>query len=190
MMFHEEYEKVLAKIDYVNSNTTLDDSEKVNIINSIILTFRKKQRDIEKPTLKSIVAQFYIISPDSMNILTRAETIRHARQVAMWAYYNYSSKSLGSIGLEFYNGKHVYDHSTVLHAVKKVEDILSVDKQFRMEIDHLTQHIEKYYSKYERKSKLKNEKTRNLSDFEGDSHEHSSSNRNENLQTSLALAIN
>lgn len=182
------YEKVLSKIDYINSNTTLDDSEKVLVINDIILEFRKKQRFSERPSIKSIVADFYVISPSVMDSITRTESIRQARQVAMWAYYYYSPKSLNSIGLEFYNGKHVFDHATVLHATKKVDEVRSVDRRFQTELDHLVQHIEIYYAKYERK-KVKDEKTRNLSNDEINVDFHSTTGGNKNLQTNLALAI-
>lgn len=182
------YEKVLSKIDYINSNATLDDSEKVLVINDIILEFRKNQRFSERPSIKSIVADFYVMSPSIMDSVTRTESIRQARQVAMWAYYYYSSKSLSSIGLEFYNGKHVFDHATVLHATKKVDEVRSVDKRFQTELNHLIQHVEIYYTKYERK-KLKDEKTRNVSNDEINVDCDFTTRGNKNVQTSVSCTI-
>ena len=56
-----------------------------------------------------------------------------ARQVAMYFSKDYTNHSLKSIGYHF-GGR---DHSTVIHAVQSVNDMLDTDAKFRYAVDEL-----------------------------------------------------
>ncbi|MDB4221282.1 chromosomal replication initiator protein DnaA [Amylibacter sp.] len=68
----------------------------------------------------------------------RTRSIARPRQVAMYLSKKLTSKSLPEIGRRF--GKR--DHTTVIHAVKKIEELQSVDNQIAKDIEVLRRILE------------------------------------------------
>ena len=68
----------------------------------------------------------------------RTRSIARPRQVAMYLSKKLTSKSLPEIGRRF--GKR--DHTTVIHAVKKIEELQSIDSQIAKDIEILRRMLE------------------------------------------------
>ena len=72
------------------------------------------------------VARYYNIRQSEMHSKRRARGIVRPRQVAMYLAKDLTNHSYPQIGSRF-GGR---DHTTVMHAVRKVEDLIAEDKQF------------------------------------------------------------
>ena len=68
----------------------------------------------------------------------RARVVARPRQIAMFLSKNLTSKSLPEIGRKF-GGR---DHTTVIHAVKKIEELKLVDVQVADEVEILRRTLE------------------------------------------------
>lgn len=68
----------------------------------------------------------------------RTRSIARPRQMAMYLAKQLTSKSLPEIGRRF--GKR--DHTTVIHAVKKIEELKAVDSQMAKDLEHLRRILE------------------------------------------------
>jgi chromosomal replication initiation ATPase DnaA len=151
MISVKEYGELLTEIDEIAENNLMDSYIKVGHIQRVIRNFRKKHVALVLPSIKEIVANAYGLTPESLDIETRAKIIKEARHMAMWFYHHYTKKTLNSIGIEFSDGRHKYSHCTVLYVIGKIDDLCSVDKTLRLEREEITKDIEVYYKKVERK---------------------------------------
>ncbi|WPR75731.1 chromosomal replication initiator protein DnaA [Algoriphagus sp. NG3] len=77
--------------------------------------------------IQKTVAEYYGIALDDLKAKTRKKEIVAARQVAMYFCKEFTNHSLKSIGYHF-GGR---DHSTVIHAVQTVNDMMETDTSFR-----------------------------------------------------------
>ena len=77
------------------------------------------------------------IQEDKLRAKDRKKEIAVARQIAMYLSKRLTNSSLKTIGLHF-GGR---DHSTVIHAVKIVEDKLAKDAAFKDLIDKISQQV-------------------------------------------------
>ncbi len=121
----------------------------ISLIANASLTKREIDLELAKHTLRNIVrdidgevgidyiqktvSDFFKVSQDDMKAKTRKKEIVIARQVAMFFSKDYTNHSLKSIGYHF-GGR---DHSTVIHAVQSVNDMIDTDSKFRYSIDEL-----------------------------------------------------
>jgi chromosomal replication initiator protein len=92
-------------------------------------------RQVLKPVLHNVekrvsidavmraVAERYDLQPSQLKQQTNAHEISRPRQVAMYLVKEITSASLPEIGRHF-GGKH---HTTVLHSIRKVEEIRQSD---------------------------------------------------------------
>ena len=79
------------------------------------------------------VAEFFSLSVNELKSKSRHKNVIVPRQVAMYLSRKLTTHSLPEIGAAF-GGK---DHTTILHAVKKVEEILPKDEQIRKIVETL-----------------------------------------------------
>ena len=68
----------------------------------------------------------------------RARAVARPRQVAMYLAKQLTSRSLPEIGRKF-GGR---DHTTVMHAVRKIEDLRASDQSFSEDIELLRRMLE------------------------------------------------
>jgi chromosomal replication initiator protein len=73
------------------------------------------------------------VKPHDLRSRTRTKAVAFPRQVAMYVARQLTSDSFADIGKSF-GGK---DHTTVLHAVNKIEALLQEDPKFRKTLDHI-----------------------------------------------------
>jgi chromosomal replication initiator protein len=87
--------------------------------------------------LHKIVTEHFNVSLESIKSKTRKKEIVIARQVAMYLAKQYTKHSLKSIG-EFCGGR---DHSTVIHAIQAVNDMLDTEQQFRASLEEIKRKV-------------------------------------------------
>lgn len=83
--------------------------------------------------IQKTVSEYFHLSQDDLKDKTRKKEIVIARQIAMYFSKEYTNHSLKSIGYHF-GGR---DHSTVIHAVQAVNDMIDVDAHFRGTLEDL-----------------------------------------------------
>ncbi len=76
--------------------------------------------------VKAAVLEHFRLPPNSMLVGRRTHVWVRARQLAMYLCREMTSKSLAEIGRNFGGS----DHSTVLHACRRVEDFIAKDSEF------------------------------------------------------------
>jgi hypothetical protein len=79
------------------------------------------RRRIQAREIVAIVARVYDIPVLDIKSARRTANVVRPRQEAMWLCRNFTLLSLPEIGRQF-GGR---DHTTVLHAIKKIEDLIS-----------------------------------------------------------------
>lgn len=121
--------KVIAHSTLVGREVTLENTQ--DILRDLL---RSNERIINIEEIQKRVASRYNIKVSEMSSARRSRSIARPRQIAMYLSKKLTSKSLADIGANF--GKK--DHTTVMHAVKKVEVLMLEDADFREEITLLT----------------------------------------------------
>jgi chromosomal replication initiator protein len=93
--------------------------------------------NITPETITEKTAEEFKITINQIKGQSRTKTQTQARQVAMYLMRKHLGLSLKEIGLYF--GKK--DHTTVLHAIKKVEDMRTLDQEFASLLNRITMRI-------------------------------------------------
>ena len=87
--------------------------------------------------LQKAVAEYYQVPLEQLKSKSRKREIVMARQTAMYLSKQYTHHSLKSIG-HYFGGR---DHTTVIHAVQTINDLLDTDTPFRRSFEGLQQKI-------------------------------------------------
>lgn len=82
--------------------------------------------EVNMDYIQKFVQNYFDISIELMKAKTRKREVVVARQVAMYLAKDFTNMSLKSIGAHF-GGR---DHSTVIHAITTVNDMMDTDQQF------------------------------------------------------------
>jgi len=125
--------KLFAYHDLVHEELTLDLAKKA--LKDIISI--KNVPDISIDMIQKKVANAFSISYSDMKSKKRAKNIALPRQIAMYLARTLTEFSTTEIGNEF-GGK---DHSTVIHAIGKIEKKYKDDEPFRVKIDRIIKDI-------------------------------------------------
>lgn len=83
--------------------------------------------------IQKTCSDYFGIKLDDLKAKTRKKEIVSARQVAMYFCKEFTNHSLKSIGYHF-GGR---DHSTVIHAVQTVNDLMETDNSFKNAVNDL-----------------------------------------------------
>jgi len=94
---------------------------------------RASERRITIDEIQKKVAEHYNIRLSDMHSARRARQVARPRQVAMYLAKQLTPRSLPEIGRKF-GGR---DHTTVIHAVRKIEELSAYDPSFREDVDLL-----------------------------------------------------
>jgi chromosomal replication initiator protein len=103
-----------------------------SILNNIVNHF-DKVLDIDK--IQKSVSHYFSVTVDDLKDKTRKKEVATARQVAMYFAKEYTDYSLKQIG-HYFGGR---DHSTVIHAVQSVQNLIDTDNTFRKNVEELKQ---------------------------------------------------
>ena len=88
--------------------------------------------DIQKAT-----AEHFGLKPADLISPCRARAVARPRQAAMWLVKQFTTRSLPDIGNRF-GGR---DHTTVLHAVRRIEELRVTDAQLARDLEILTRKL-------------------------------------------------
>jgi chromosomal replication initiator protein len=102
--------------------------EAKNILTSIIGI---KKRVTSAKKVAELVAEFYNITLEDLIKQSRKKEFVKPRQIAMYIIRKQLDSSFPSIG-DFFGGR---DHTTVMHAVEKMEGLLQEKPEFKQEVD-------------------------------------------------------
>lgn len=120
--------RVHAYTKFTGKLITLDGVQ--NLLKDLI---KSHEYQISIDEIQRRVSEFYNIKLTEMLSDKRQKRISTPRQVAMYLCKQLTTKSLPEIGRKF-SGK---DHTTVLHAIRKIEDLRTKDLDFAKDINTL-----------------------------------------------------
>ncbi len=90
-----------------------------------------KKKGVTVKKIVSLVAEFYNVTGEDLIKQSRRQEFVKPRQIAMFLARQELSSSFPSIG-EFFGGR---DHTTVMHAVEKIQNMLTEKESFKQEVD-------------------------------------------------------
>ena len=99
---------------------------------------RASERRVSIEEIQKRVAEHFNIKVSDMHSARRARAVARPRQVAMYLSKQLTSRSLPEIGRKF-GGR---DHTTVMHAVRKIEELQTGDPQMADDIELLRRMLE------------------------------------------------
>lgn len=107
-----------------------------NILKDIIV---EQSKEITIETIQKMVANHFQIKTSDLKSPKRLKTLVLPRQIAMYICRKLTSASYPEIGAKF-GGK---DHSTVIHAIKKIDKNMADDFQLRSTIDKFMNNLKR-----------------------------------------------
>jgi chromosomal replication initiator protein len=125
--------RIVAHSELVGRAITLESTQEV--LHDLL---RANDRRVTIDEIQKKVAEHYNIRLADMHSARRARAVARPRQVAMYLAKQLTSRSLPEIGRKF-GGR---DHTTVMHAVKKVEELRGSDPTFAEDIELLRRMLE------------------------------------------------
>jgi len=120
--------RVVAHATLVGGSVTLESTQEV--LHDIL---RANDRRITIEDIQKKVAAHFNIKVSDMHSARRSVAIARPRQIAMYLAKKLTTKSLPEIGRKF-GGK---DHTTVMHAVKRIDELARADKEFADDVELL-----------------------------------------------------
>jgi len=97
-----------------------------------------EDREISVENIKQLVAKHFNVPVEKLHSKTRLREVVMARQLSMYLAKNYTNSSLKAIGDSF-GGR---DHSTVIHSLKTVQDIMDTDILFKDKVNALVKKVQ------------------------------------------------
>jgi len=94
---------------------------------------REIQADVSVDFIQKTVAEYFKVDVEAMKGKAKKREIVIPRQVAMYFCKRYTQLTLALIG-ENFGGR---DHSTVIHALESVEDMMKTDAHFKASVEEL-----------------------------------------------------
>jgi len=98
---------------------------------------RHEERAVTIDTIQRLVAEYYQLKLAELKSRNNAKSVAMPRQVAMYLCKSLTNSSLPEIGKSF-GGKH---HSTVIHSIRKVEELRKKDAVFNNLIHTLSESL-------------------------------------------------
>ncbi|MAP96453.1 MAG: chromosomal replication initiator protein DnaA [Ponticaulis sp.] len=123
---------VFTATTFIGNPVTLDD---------VSAAVRRQLGDLKPPTIdqvKRAACQVFEITKTDLESARRSRSVAYPRQIAMFLCRKLTTRSLPQIGRFFGNR----DHTTVLYAVRKLEDLVKSDAALRDDIERVERAIE------------------------------------------------
>ncbi len=125
--------RIVAHAQLVGREITVEVAEEV-----LPDLLRKAARRVAIDEIQKRVAEHYNIKLVDMHSARRARAVARPRQVAMYLCKLMTQRSLPEIGKKF-GGR---DHTTVIHAVRRIEELRAIDKTLAEDLDILKRILE------------------------------------------------
>jgi chromosomal replication initiator protein len=92
------------------------------------INYNNKSVNVE--SIQNIVASYFNLNIQEMLSPRRSRSLARPRQIAMYLAKQHTTNSLPDIGRKFSNR----DHTTVIHAVKKIDELIKKDNEIRQNV--------------------------------------------------------
>jgi len=125
--------RIVAHENLVGRAVTLESTQEV--LHDLL---RAHDRRVTIEEIQKKVSEHYNVRVADMHSARRARAVARPRQVAMYLSKQLTSRSLPEIGRKF-GGR---DHTTVMHAVRKVEELKATDASFAEDVELLRRMLE------------------------------------------------
>ena len=151
--FNEPYELSDEIFEFLASETTSSIREMIGALNRILafsrintksptiyeckkilkdfISYNGKSTSIE--FIQKIVATYFNLNVSEMLSARRSRSLARPRQIAMYFAKKLTTSSLPEIGRKFSNR----DHTTVIHAVKKIEELINKDNEIKQKVSEI-----------------------------------------------------
>ena len=120
--------RITAQMQLVGRDMTLESAQ--DLLHDLV---RANERRVTIDEIQKRVAEHFNIKMAEMTSSRRARVVARPRQVAMYLAKQLTSRSLPEIGRKF-GGR---DHTTVMHAVKKIEELVVADRALAEDVEVL-----------------------------------------------------
>ena len=124
--------RIVAHAEVANSAVTADYAK--SILQDLL---RSSDRKLTIDEIQRTVSHYFDITVADMHSSRRSRNVARPRQIAMYMVKQLTSRSLPEIGRKF-GGR---DHTTVMHAVRKVKELIESDNEFAADIEKLKQKL-------------------------------------------------
>ena len=151
--FNESYEIEEDVLTYLATEITSSIREMVGALNRVLAfsKINKKSPNIYEckrilkdfiiynnklvtvESIQNLVANYFNLNLQEMLSARRSRSLARPRQIAMYLAKQYTTNSLPDIGRKFSNR----DHTTVIHAIKKIEDLLKKDSEIKQSVNEI-----------------------------------------------------
>jgi chromosomal replication initiator protein len=125
--------RIVAHATLVGRAVTIETTQ--DVLHDLL---RANDRRVTIEEIQKRVAEHFNIKISDMHSARRARAVARPRQVAMYLAKQLTSRSLPEIGRKF-GGR---DHTTVMHAVRKIEELRALDSSFSEDVDLLRRMLE------------------------------------------------
>jgi chromosomal replication initiator protein len=125
--------RLVAHANLFNRQVTLETTQEV--LHDILKAY---DRRLTIEEIQRKVAEHYNIRLTDMSSARRARAVARPRQVAMWLAKQLTQRSLPEIGRKFGNR----DHTTVMHAVSRIAELMARDAAFAEDVELLRRMLE------------------------------------------------
>jgi chromosomal replication initiator protein len=125
--------RIVAHATLIGRPITLETTQEV--LHDLL---RANDRRVTIEEIQKRVAEHFNIRISDMHSARRARAVARPRQVAMYLAKQLTARSLPEIGRKF-GGR---DHTTVMHAVRKVEELRATDSGFSEDVELLRRMLE------------------------------------------------
>ncbi|HYB11239.1 MAG TPA: chromosomal replication initiator protein DnaA [Alphaproteobacteria bacterium] len=125
--------RIVAHATLIGRSITLETTQEV--LHDLL---RANDRRVTIEEIQKRVAEHFNIRISDMHSARRARAVARPRQVAMYLAKQLTARSLPEIGRKF-GGR---DHTTVMHAVRKVEELRATDSGFSDDVELLRRMLE------------------------------------------------
>ena len=120
--------KIIAFASLTHSPITIEIAEKA--INELVL---QKEKVISSDYIQEVVSKFFRIDKKDLISAKKSNDIAYPRQIAMYLCRTVAQMSYPKIGEDFGNR----DHSTVMHAVNKIENDIKENTNTKLTVDSI-----------------------------------------------------
>ncbi len=124
--------RLIAHAELVNRSVTVDTAQ--DLLADLL---RSNDRRTTIEDIQRKVCEHYSIRLADMHSPRRARPVARPRQLAMYLCKQLTTHSLPEIGRKF-GGR---DHTTIIHGVRKIEELLATDPMLRADLDSLKKAI-------------------------------------------------
>ena len=125
--------RIVAYANLIGRPITLETTQ--DVLHDVL---RANDRKVTIEEIQKRVAEHFNIRLSEMYSSRRARAVARPRQIAMYLAKQLTARSLPEIGRKF-GGR---DHTTVMHAVKKVEELKATDNGFGEDVELLRRMLE------------------------------------------------